>query len=79
MPFVIMTWWDTFPEAVRSLHLDHPFGDAVAMAGPVLQAIIWAGSSGRSPKGGPAGLILFNARTLNELMDRAQSGWNCPL
>jgi cytosine deaminase len=64
---------DTFRQAVRILHLDHPFGDAVAMAGPVPQAIIQAGQLGTIAKGGPARLILFNARTLNELMCRPQS------
>jgi cytosine deaminase len=28
---------DTFRQAVRILHLDHPFADAAAMAGPVPQ------------------------------------------
>jgi len=64
---------DTFRQAVRILHLDHPFADASAMAGPVPQAIIRAGKLGTIAKGGPARLILFNARTLNELMCRAQS------
>ncbi len=64
---------DTFRQAVRILHLDHPFGDAVAMAGPVPQAIIQAGQLGTIAKGGPARFILFNARTLNELMCRPQS------
>ena len=64
---------DTFRQAVRILHLDHPFGDAPAMAGPVPQAIIRAGQLGTIAKGGPARLILFNARTVNELICRPQS------
>jgi cytosine deaminase len=64
---------DTFRQAVRILHLDHPFADAPAMAGPVPQAIIRAGQLGTIAKGGPARLILFNARTLNELICRPQS------
>jgi cytosine deaminase len=64
---------DTFRQAVRILHLDHPFADAAAMAGPVPQAIIRAGQLGTIAKGGPARLILFNARTLNELICRPQS------
>jgi cytosine deaminase len=64
---------DTFRQAVRILHLDHPFADAAAMAGPVPQAIIGAGQLGTIAKGGPARLILFNARTLNELICRPQS------
>jgi len=55
------------------LHLDHPFADAAAMAGPVPRAIIQAGQLGTITKGGPARLILFNARTLNELVCRPQS------
>jgi len=43
------------------------------MAGPVPQAIIRAGQLGTIAKGGPARFILFNARTLNELMCRPQS------
>jgi len=64
---------DTFRQAVRILHLDHPFADAAAMAGPVPQAIIQAGKLGTIAKGGAARLILFNARTLNELMCRPQA------
>jgi cytosine deaminase len=64
---------DTFRQAVRILHLDHPFADAAAMAGPVPQAIIRAGPLGTIAKGGPARLILFNARTLNELICRPQA------
>jgi cytosine/creatinine deaminase len=64
---------DTFRQAVRILHLDHPFADAFAMAGPVPQAIIRAGQLGTIARGGPARLILFNARTLNELICRPQS------
>jgi cytosine deaminase len=64
---------DTFRQAVRILHLDHPFADAAAMAGPVPQAIIQAGQLGTIAKGGAARFILFNARTLNELMCRPQS------
>ena len=67
MPVAIMTWW--IP-SVR--HLDHPFGDAVAMAGPVPQAIIRAGQLGTIAEGA-ARLILFNALTLNELMCRPRS------
>jgi cytosine deaminase len=64
---------DTFRQAVRILHLDHPFADAAAMTGPVPQAIIQAGPLGTITTGGPARFILFNARSLNELMCRPQS------
>jgi cytosine deaminase len=55
------------------LHLDHPSADAAAMAVPCPQAIIRTGQLGTIAKGGPARLILFNARTLNELICRPQS------
>jgi len=43
------------------------------MTGPGPQAIIRAGPLGTISKGGPARFILFNARSLNELMCRPQS------
>ena len=64
---------DTFRQAVRILHLDHPFADAAAMTGPVPQAIIQVGPLGTITKGAPARFILLNARSLNELMCRPQS------
>jgi cytosine deaminase len=63
----------TFRQAVRILHLDHPFADAASVIGPVPQAIIRAGPLGTIAQGRPARFILFNARTLNELMCRPQS------
>jgi cytosine deaminase len=64
---------DTFRQAVRIMHLDHPFGDVPALAGPVPAAIIGATPLGTIREGGPARLILFNARTLNELICRPQA------
>ncbi len=64
---------DTFRQAVRILHLDHPFGDAPALAGPIPAEIIGAAPLGRLHVGGPARLILFSARTINELMCRPQA------
>jgi cytosine deaminase len=64
---------DTFREAVRIAHLDHPFADAPAMAGPIPSAIIGAGPIGNIETGAPARLILFNARSLNEMVCRPQS------
>ena len=64
---------DTFRQAVRIAHLDHPFGDSPAMAGALPASIIGAGQIGRIASGEPARLILFNARTLNELVCRPQS------
>ncbi len=64
---------DTLRQAIKIAHLDHPLGDVPAMAGPVPASIIAAGPLGRIAAGGPAKLILFAARTLNELVCRPQS------
>jgi hypothetical protein len=55
----IMTWWIPSVRLYEFCNLDHPFGDAVAMAGPVPQAIIQAGQLGTIAKGGPARFILL--------------------
>jgi len=64
---------DTLRQAIKIAHLDHPFGDVPAMAGPVPAAIIGAAPLGSLAPGGPARLVLFAARTLNELVCRPQS------
>lgn len=64
---------DTFRQAIRIAHLDHPFGDVTGLVGPAPAAIIGAAPLGTISPGGPARLILFNARSLNELMCRPQS------
>jgi len=64
---------DTFRHAVRIAHLDHPFGDVPALAGPVPAAIIGTAPLGNIRVGGPARLILFSARSLNELICRPQA------
>jgi cytosine deaminase len=64
---------DNLRQAIKIAHLDHPLDDAPAMAGPVPAAIIAAGPLGQIAVHGPAKLILFSARTLNELVSRPQS------
>ncbi len=64
---------DSFQQAVRVFQLDAPIARAVAMAGPVPASIIGLPQHGRIAVDGPARLILFAARTLNELMCRPQS------
>ena len=63
---------DTFRQAVRILHADHPIGDA-----PILVARTPAEmmklDHGVIRAGGPARMILFNARAMNELIARPQS------
>jgi cytosine deaminase len=64
---------DTLRQAIKIAHLDHPLRDVPAMAGPVPAAIIGVEKLGRIAVGGTAHLILFAARTLNELVCRPQS------
>lgn len=64
---------DTFQQAVRIFHLDHPLIDVPAVVGPVPSEMIRAPSHGRVAVGGPARLMLFAARTINELLSRPQA------
>ncbi len=64
---------DTFQQAVRVLQLDHPIGDTPAMVGPVPAALIGAGALGALVEGEPARMIVFAARSMNELMCRPQA------
>lgn len=63
---------DTFRQGVRILHLDHPHGDAPALATHVPASIMGL-SQGMIRIGAPADLILINARSINELIARPQS------
>ena len=64
---------DTFRQAVRILHMDHPVIGAPALVGPMPAAIGQLDGHGRLAVGAPARLIVFNARTLNEIISRPQS------
>jgi cytosine/creatinine deaminase len=64
---------DTFRQAVRILHLDHPIAQAPVLVGPSPAAIARLPDHGRLAVGAPARLIAFNARSLNEVMSRPQS------
>jgi len=64
---------DTFQQAVRVYQLDAPIAAAVAMAGPIPSGIIGTEPVGSIAAGAPARLILFAARTLNEMMCRPQA------
>jgi cytosine deaminase len=64
---------DTFQQAVRVFHLDHPFGKAPAMVGAIPAAMMREPAVGSIAVGAPARLIVFSARTLNELMCRPQA------
>lgn len=64
---------DTFRQAVRIAHLDHPFSDITRMIGPAPAGIIGVAPLGTIAVGAPARLIMFGARTLNELVCRPQA------
>ncbi|MGY2046586.1 cytosine deaminase [Methylobacterium sp. JK268] len=64
---------DTWRQAVRILHLDHPFGAAPALVGPVPAGMMGVPEAGRIRVGGPADLILLAARRLDEVVARPQA------
>jgi cytosine deaminase len=63
---------DTFRQAVQIIHLDHPHGDAPALVSAVPGEMMGL-DHGVLRVGGPARMILFNARSMNELISRPQS------
>ena len=65
--------FDTFRQAVRILHLDHPLAGAPVLVGAAPAAIGNFASHGLIAVGTPARLIVFNARTINELLSRPQA------
>ncbi len=64
---------DTWRQAVRIAHLDHPFGAAAALCGPVPAAIMGLPSAGRIVAGGPADIIVFEAWSMDQVMARPQA------
>jgi cytosine deaminase len=64
---------DTFRQAVRILHFDHPLAQAPALVGAMPSAITGLRSHGLIATGAAARLIVFNARTINEIVSRAQA------
>ena len=63
---------DTFRQAVKIAHLDHPFGEATALVGPVPAAIMGV-DAGAIRVGGPADLVVMEAWSLNQVVARPQS------
>jgi cytosine deaminase len=63
---------EVYREAVRIAHLDHPFGTWHRAVGQT-PAEIMGIDAGRIAVGAVADLVLFRARSLNELLSRAQS------
>src|ERR1700722_5501940 len=64
---------DTFRQAVRIAHLDHPLTSAPALVSVNPAAIGKFAGHGRIAVGAPARLIVLNARTINEIVCRPQS------
>jgi cytosine/creatinine deaminase len=64
---------DTFRQAVRIAHLDHPLTGTPALVAATPAFIGKLANHGRLVVGGPARLIVFNARTINEIVSRPQS------
>jgi cytosine deaminase len=64
---------DTFRQAVRILHFDHPLSDAPSLVGAMPSRIAKFEGHGLIGKGAAARLIVFNARSLNEVVGRPQA------
>lgn len=63
---------DTWRQAVRVLHLDHPYGDAPALAGPI-PAAITGFATGSIGSGRAADLMLFHCWSMDQLIARPQA------
>ena len=64
---------DTFRQAVRILHMDHPVTGAPELVGAAPGSIGNFAGHGSLTVGAPARLIVFNARTINEIISRPHS------
>jgi cytosine deaminase len=64
---------EVFTQGVRIGHLDHPFGAWPQAVTATPAQIMGLGDIGQIGLGRSADLILFKARTLNELLSRPQS------
>jgi cytosine deaminase len=64
---------DTFRQAVRILHFDHPLSQAPALVATTASRMGKLGEHGQLVIGAPARLIVFNARSINEVVSRPQS------
>jgi cytosine/creatinine deaminase len=64
---------DTYRQAVRILHLDHPLTGSPALVSSAPAAFGGFDGHGRLAIGAPARLIVFNARTINEIISRPQA------
>ena len=64
---------EVFREAVRILHLDHPFGDWPALVGRNPAAIMGLHERGVVRAGAPADLVIMEGRCFSEVLARPQS------
>jgi cytosine deaminase len=64
---------EVFTQATRIGHLDRPYGDWAQAITTIPADLMGLSTAGRIGPGLPADLILFKARTLNELLARPQS------
>ncbi|HEY2757591.1 MAG TPA: cytosine deaminase, partial [Pseudolabrys sp.] len=64
---------DTFRQAVRILHVDHPLSEAPSLVGANPSLITGFDGHGVIAAGAPARLIVFNARSINEVVSRPQA------
>jgi cytosine deaminase len=64
---------DTFRQAVRILHFDHPLSEAPSLVAGTPSRIAKLEGHGSIGEGAPARLIVFNARSLNEIVSRPQA------
>lgn len=64
---------ETFVQAVRILHLDHPLGDWALAATATPASIMRLPDAGRIAKGAPADLVVFKARSWSEFLSRHQA------
>ena len=64
---------ESFAQAVKIAHLDHPFGDWITATTSVPAAIMQLGEFGQVSRGKPADLIVLKARDWNEMLSRFQA------
>jgi cytosine/creatinine deaminase len=64
---------DTFRQSVRILHADHPLSAAPALVSASPAQIGKFNGHGQLEVGSPARLIVFNARSINEIVSRPHS------
>ena len=64
---------DTYRQAVRILHMDHPLSGSPELVGAAPASFGKFDGHGKLGVGGPARLMVFNARTINEIVSRPQS------